>query len=660
MRVFSCLKYYIFVMMNPLRVIQRIRLQLLILIISCVAASAQSKKEMKEIYAQAESYYLYEEYELANQLYLLLENPENLNVAYKIGACYLNIPDEKDKAIQYLESAVRNSSYDAKSGSFNERRAPLDAYFILAKAYMINNELDKGQRTLETFRSLARETEEKGGMENLDFVDQQIQACKIAMEFRKNPVTISKEILGPDFSLGSMNVNPAVSFDGNTIVYTEQRGLVNIILFSKRIRGKWQFPVEITKQLNAGDDCSSCSLNKDGTELFLYKNDNFDGNIYTSKYINDEWTPIEKLNRNINTKYYESHASVTADGTKLYFTSNREGGEGGLDIYVSERDESGDWGEAVNLGAIVNTMYNEDNPFMVEGNSFLYFCSEGHNSMGGYDNFKCQYINGKFKPPENLGSPVNTTDDDKFFLPFNNGVNAYYSMKTDYKKKEIFFLEFKTPAVDKEYKLTGQFMHNDTALAVIKDYNINILNRMTGDTLYRGKPDMTSGSYDINIAPGVFNVVYSGDEDFLFAIDTAINLDNPELILTLDITLTRDSLLAEPVIYDKINLADIPVVDEIDSSILITNMNVKDVGDTDVEDSDILYYTVQVMALYNPIDVSYFTHIADMKVLYNENDRFYRYITGHFDTREEATAWRLELIRKGYPEQIFIKKVLKQ
>jgi hypothetical protein len=109
--------------------------------------------------------------------------------------------------------------------------------------------------------------------------------------------------------------------------------------------------------------------------------------------------------------------------------------------------------------------------------------------------------------------------------------------------------------------------------------------------------------------------------------------------------------------YEKINLADIPVVDAIDSSLIVTNVNVSDVSDKNINDADILYYTVQVIALHKPVDVSYFKRINDLKVLYNEVDKFYRYTTGRFNTREEAYAWRLELIRRGYPNEIFIKKV---
>ena len=634
-----------------------LKLQLLTLVIFSGAATAQSTRELKEIFEQAESHYLYEEYDLANELYLLLETPGNLNIKYKIGTCYLNIPDEKDKAIPYLEAAVMNASYDSKTSSLKEKRAPLDAYFFLAKAYMINNDLEKAISTFQTFGSLAKETEKKGGMVNLEYIDQAIQSCRNAIKFKENPVMVSRKNLGTDFNQGSMNENPAVSFDGKTIVFTERRGLVNVVLFSKKIRGEWQTPVDITSQLNAGEDCSSCSLNSDGTELFLYKNDNYDGNLYSSKYINDQWTPIVKLNRNINTKFYESHASVSADGKRLYFTSNREEGQGGLDIYVSEKDASGEWDVPVNLGATINTPYNEDNPFIIQDDSVLYFCSEGHNSMGGYDNFKSRRAGTGWSAPQNLGFPVNSTDDDKFFQPSDNGKYAFYSLKTSYKKKDIFYLGLGGIDVNQIYEITGKFLLNDTLLADDKNYNIRVLNRISGEILYRASPDKSSGSYSINVAPGVFKIIYSGDSYFSRIIDTAIIADNPELIVNLDITLVRDSSYLKK--YDKINLDDIPEVAAIDSSILIKNMNVEDVNEDDAAEPAVLYYTVQVMALYNPVDVSYFKYITNIRVMYNDKDKFFRYTTGQFKTREEAYALKNELLRKGYPDDIWVKKVLK-
>lgn len=641
----------------------RALLQLLTLLILPVAVSAQSSDEMKKIFAQAESYFLYEEYELANQLYILLDSPDNMNIKYKIGACYINIPGEKEKSMPYLEEAVKNASYDAKPESFKEKRAPLDAYFFLARAYMINNELEKSLNTYQTFKKLASETKSKGGMKNLEYIDQQVQACKNAIEFKANPVVFSKKLLGSDFSQGSINDNPAVSFDGNTLVYTERRGIVNVVFFSKKERGVWQTPIEITTELKAGEDCSSSSLNNDGTELFLYKTDNYDGAIYSSNYENGAWTPIKKLNKYINTKFYEAHASISSDGNKLYFSSNRDGGQGNLDIYVSEKDASADWGPAINLGAAINTPFNEDNPFITKNDSLLYFCSEGHNSMGGFDNFKSQKIGNVWKTPSNLGYPINTTDDDKFFQPFNNGSNGFYSITTDYKKKDIFYLGIGSQNVSQFFEIKGNFSLSDTTVTFDKNYAIQLINRISGDTIDVGYPNKNTGLYTFNATPGEYRLVYNGIGYFSQSIDTTLLQNNPSLVITIDVSLLRDNsvkrVVPQPVVYDKINLAEIPTVSAIDTSILIRNMNVNDVTDKNVNDSDVLYYTVQVIALHNPIDVSYFKYIPDMKVLYNDTDKFYRYMSGRFSTREEAYSLRSELIRKGYPEVIFIKKVSK-
>ncbi|MCU0472548.1 MAG: hypothetical protein MUC93_04160 [Bacteroidales bacterium] len=655
--------------MNNFRVkILLVKLQLFTLLIFSFAASAQSPKELKGIFEQAESYYLYDEFELANQLYILLETPDNLNIKYKIGTCYLNIPGEKANSIPYLEEAVKNSSYGSKSTSFNEKRAPLDAYFFLAKAYLINNELEKSLSTLQKFNELSRGADVKGDMKNLEFIDQQIQACKRAIEFKATPVEMTKKMLGGGFMQGSMNENPAVSFDGNSIIYTERRGMVNIIMYSRKERDTWQTPIDITSMINAGEDCSTSSLNADGTEMYIYKNDVYDGNIYTSQLINGSWSPIKKLNKNINTKFYESHASVSSDGKRLYFTSNREGGSGSLDIYVSEKDASGDWGPAVNLGNTINTPFNEDTPFITKNDSVLYFCSEGHTSMGGFDNFKSQRQGAAWKTPANLGVPVNTTDDDKFFQPFNDGKNAYYSMTTDYKKKDIFFLGLGSIDVNQVYEIKGTYSLSDTTVAFDKKYIINLISKNSGDTLDVGYPNKYTGRYSFMVPPGKFELDYNGLGYLSQRIDTTILPDNPSLVIVIDVSLEKDtSFIPEappvaivetpPVVYDKINLSNIPVVSEIDSSILIKNMNVNDVNDTNIKDSDILYYTVQVMALYNPVDVSYFKRISDMKVMYNDVDKFYRYTTGRCATREVASALRSDLIRKGYPEEIFIKKV---
>jgi hypothetical protein len=525
---------------------------------------------------------------------------------------------------------------------------------------MINNQLEKALNTFQTFKKLTAETEDKGGMKNTAFTDQQIKACEIAMTNQETPYVFSKKLVEKKFSQGSINENPAVSFDGNTMVYTERRGINNAILFSRKIRGIWQPPVEINSQLRSGQDCSSCSLNNDGTFLLLYKTDNFDGNIYSSEFRNNSWTPVRKLNKNINTKYYESHAAISPDSKNLYFTSNREGGRGGLDIYVSERDEAGDWGPAINLGDTINTVYNEDTPFITLNDSILYFSSEGHSGMGGYDIFRSWRSNLTWDVPQNLGFPVNSTDDDRFFQPFNNDENGFYSIVTDYKKKEIFYITLTTPRLDRIFEIKGNYSLKDTVVVFDEKNTIYLVDKTIPDTIEIGYPERKSGDYNFVVGPGKYKLVYTGPGYYTQTKDTTVFRNNPSKTIEMeDVILDTHPPAEKQIVYEKIDLSDIPEVSSVDSSILIRNLQVLDVSDSDLADTAVLYYTVQVMALYNPVDVSYFRHVSDIMVLYNGNDLFYRYTTGHFDNKEEAYTHKADLIRMGYPDDLFVKKVTK-
>jgi hypothetical protein len=345
---------------------------------------------------------------------------------------------------------------------------------------------------------------------------------------------------------------------------------------------------------------------------------------------------------------------VSADGKKLYFTSNRDGGLGGLDIYLSEKDASGDWGLATNLGSTVNTIYNEDTPFVTINDSLLYFSSEGHKGMGGYDIFRSPGSGTTWESPENLGFPINSTDDDRFFLPFNNDKNGFYSITTDYKKKEIFYITLTNPGLNRIYELSGKYSLRDTVVTFDERNAIYLIDKVSGDTLETGYPDSKTGQYSFIVAPGKFRLVYTGPGYYPQRIDTSIVKNTPAGVIHLqDIILDNKA----PVVYEKLDLSEIPVVDRIDPNILIKDLRVYDVTENDLQDTTILYYTVQVMALYNPVDISYFRYVSDIRVFYNESDLFYRYTTGVFTVKNDAYAHRDDLISKGYPDDLFIKKV---
>jgi tetratricopeptide (TPR) repeat protein len=622
-----------------------------------LSASAQDN-ELKEIFTKAEDHYLYNEYELANPLYLILNDyAGNANISYKIGNCYLNIEDEKPRAIPFLEQAITNYSYDANETDFKEQRAPIDAFFSLSTAYRINNEFEKALNTYSKIKDLLPE---KGKLENSDFIDQQINACRNAISFIENEVPITKEDLGPDINVGSINTHAVISGDGNTLVFTEKRGLENTIYYVKKERSEWVQPVDITTQLGDARDCSSSSLNYDGTVLYLYKDDNYDGNIYTSTYSNSSWSKIHKLNRNINTRFFESHACESADGSRLYFSSNRDGGEGALDIYVSELDENGEWGEAVNLGASINTPFNEDTPFITTNDSSLFFSSEGHTSMGGYDIFESKRIGNIWKTPSNVGYPLSTSDNDLFFQPVNNGANGYYSYTTGYKERHIHYVTIggreKEPRV---FEIKGIVSLSDTIIEFTDDFKVTLFSTLSGDTVDVSYPNKSTGFYSFLVKGDEYKLLFEGIGYLQDTVNIALYEDHPDDEEVINMTLEPDENYEPiPEIVEKLDYSQIQVIEAIDSSILVTNLIVRDVSDSDSTNVDVLYYTVQVMALYNPVDVSFFRN-TEVAVLYNSDDKFYRYTTGKFKTKEEAYKRRDRLIQLGYPEDIFVKTVFR-
>jgi hypothetical protein len=205
------------------------------------------------------------------------------------------------------------------------------------------------------------------------------------------------------------------------------------------------------------------------------------------------------------------------------------------------------------------------------------------------------------------------------------------------------------------------------------DFVIRLVNKSSGDTLDSSFPNELTGLYNFIVPSGNYKIIYTGLGYLTQTVDTTIIPDNPTLSLFIDITLQPDPdykavpvviIPATPVVpeqgYEKMDFSNLKTIAAIDTSILITNMMVRDVSATDSSNAGILYFTIQVIALYNPVDVSYFKNINDMKVLYNDQDKFYRYTTGEYKTKEEAEVSRLSLIKKGYPAEIFIKTVSKE
>lgn len=405
----------------------------------------QELKSLQVTFLEAEYFFVTGNYEDALPYYLQLYEklPENANIAYRIGASYLNIPGKKELAADYLEAAVRNMSAKHKEGTITHMSAPYDALYDLAVAYRINYLFSKARETFIRYS----ETLLPDDRENLDFINHEIKVCDNAEALINNPVTMTEENMGEVINDVRSDFNPLISADGKTFAYMVSMKFYDAIMMTKLTEeGVWGSPINITPELQSDGDIYISGISNDGTVLYLSKDDDYNSDIYSCSFDGVRWRESMPLNSYINTKYWESHGFVTEDGETLIFASDRPGGLGGLDLYIS-RKTNGDWGIPVNLGPEINTPFNEDRPFLINKGTTLFFSSQGHNNMGGYDLFRSELKDsGIWSIPENLGYPINTPDDDIYLMPEGNGDSGYYSRSREsenFGKEDIYRVVFK-------------------------------------------------------------------------------------------------------------------------------------------------------------------------------------------------------------------------
>jgi Tol biopolymer transport system component len=417
---------------------------LIVTLIFSVLVIAQENKNLQDTFLEAEFFLLNEDYSDALNYYqeLYEKLPDNSNLAYCIGVCYLNIPGKKNLAISYLETASKNISAKHKEGTISQTAAPYDALYDLAKAYRINYMFDKAKETYLKYSGTLLPDDR----ENQDYIKHEIAVCDMAKNLIDKPVAYSEENIGELFNDEKANFNPIISADGKSFAYMVTLKFYDAVMFSRLVNGKWTAPVNITPELQSDGDFYISCLSAEGKQLFLSKDDNYNSDLFSSSFDGKSWSKTVKLNKNINTRYWESHGFISDDGNQLIFASDRPGGFGGLDLYIS-RKVKGDWGPAVNLGPEINTQFNEDRPFLINNGKTLFFSSQGHDNLGGYDLFRSDLqSNNLWSRPKNLGYPINTPDDNIFFMPTGDGKSGYYSLLKEsggFGKEDIYKITFK-------------------------------------------------------------------------------------------------------------------------------------------------------------------------------------------------------------------------
>jgi outer membrane protein OmpA-like peptidoglycan-associated protein len=491
-------------------------------------SQTKETESLRKKFDNAEAFFVSELYMRALPVYLeiLAAEPDNFNVSFKIGVCYLNSPAEKSKAQGFLEKASKSVSKNYNEGSFKEKNAPILTWFYLGRAQHFNYKFDDALTSLNLFKTfLTPDDKELLGMTELT-----IGWCKNAKELVAKPVNMKVENIGGKVNTSFPEYSPVVTADESQMYFTSRRpnttgGKIDDrdnmyfedIYSAVRTDSGWGNVQNIGSPINTNRHDATIGISVDGQRLFLYRDDDGDGNIYTSDLQGDKWMAPVKLNENINSSKWEGSVSVSADGSVLYFSSEREGGFGGKDIYRSKRLPNGQWGKATNMGPRVNTPYDDDAPVIHPDGITLYFSSQGHNSMGGFDIFNTILNDsGTWSKPVNLGYPVNTTDDDIFYAPTADNKRAYYSsFRNDgYGEKDIYMITLpeKTEAPLAVY--TGEI----TSLmgGVPEGATITVKDNATGEVIGVYTPNSSTGKYLFILPPGKnYNITYEA-EGYLF------------------------------------------------------------------------------------------------------------------------------------------------
>ena len=297
----------------------------------------------------------------------------------------------------------------------------------------------------------------------------------VCAQKKKTPVakndSVKIEIVKLDNAINSefSDYAPVITADGQQMFFTSRRPFTdkekkknkeakeNIYVATLKKDGKWGKAVALPPIVNyPGSHSSNIAISNDGQRLLIYRDYRTgNGDIFECLLKGKEWTAPASLGEPINSEFYETSASISPDGRTIYFVSNRPGGSGGRDIWKCTKSPEGVWGDAKNLGNIINTAEDDEAVYIHPDGKTLYFSSKGHNSKGGYDIYKSEFVKEKWSKPTNLGSPINSINDDFCFVMAANGKTAYYTSASDGTRNiyQVNFISLKKEAA-KEPRVT--------------------------------------------------------------------------------------------------------------------------------------------------------------------------------------------------------------
>lgn len=477
---------------------------LLLFALSVLSLNSIAQKHSKEskIHAvQAQHYFDAGDYRTALNFYLQAEklHPGDPYFAYSAGLCY--------SKLGYFEEALPHLEVAKNSGKI--KVAQLD--YHLGQCYHATMKFDKAIQYFESYKQQMKNDPDEVKKAILG-----IKYCVNAIELVRTPVNVKITNMGEKINSEHADYNPVLPVDESIIIFTSRREheihksrdprdnkYYENIFINVKSADEWSTPTPLSNIINTPSHDACVGISADGSQLFVYKPDN-GGDIFVSNLLGTIWGEPKSLGPNINTDSWEPCLSITPDGKTIFFISSRQGGIGGNDIYMSKKQENGEFGPAILLSDKINTKEHEFSPFIHPDGKTLYFSSMGYNSMGGYDIFSCT-INPEtgevLSAPVNVGYPINTTGDEINFVWSADNKRAFFSSVREegFGEEDIYMLQRENSA--------------DAYLSILKGKVINCSTQepiRASVTLMDNETHEILGTYNSNSFTGKYVVVLPG------------------------------------------------------------------------------------------------------------------------------------------------------
>lgn len=370
-------------------------------------------------------------------------NPDNLKANYMAGICYLQTIQKERSLAHFLRVQDLDPNYESGMNIGADLYPDLD--YLIGMAYHLGENFDRAKVFYKRFAANVRDGKgSRQARENkplaLKTVERRLFECETGKQMMSYPVSVRiLPLQGPNSDYP--DYAPTLDREESRIIFTSRRpgGMApqvdndlfyfeDIYISDRQGDSAWS-PARLLEGVNTENHEATVTSSADGKSLILYRDAN-GGDLYLSRNRDGKWSKPKPIGGEVNSAFRESSAFISPDGKKLYFSSDRPGGFGGTDIYVSEAlDGENKWGVPSNLGAVVNTEYDDESPvFSIDG-VYMFFSSKGHRGMGGYDIFRTRYdsVTHEWVKPENMGYPINTSDNDLYYVQGNDIGHAYFA-----------------------------------------------------------------------------------------------------------------------------------------------------------------------------------------------------------------------------------------